>query len=84
MTFPIFPHFANDARYWSWEILSHHPNPRPDPIRYSINTQKHPESFFLTAYFWIILCSGNWNHFPINKIIIITNIFSSFLIMPQP
>ena len=82
MTFPIFPHFANDEELGNLESSSHLQTDLTQSAVPSI--QKHPESFFLTAYFWIILCSGNWNHFPINKIIIITDIFNIFLIKHQP
>ena len=51
MTFPIFPHFAND-RQSARSLRNLESSSNPDPI------QKHSESFFLATYFWIIFCSG--------------------------
>lgn len=55
MTFPIFPHFANDFEQ-AWEILSH---------RSTLTEHKNfPKASFLVIYFWITLRSMKCIHFP--------------------
>ena len=50
MTFPIFPHFANDFEQ-AWEILSH---------RSTLTEHKNfPKASFLVIYFWIAVRSVN-------------------------
>ena len=54
MTFPIFPHFANDFEQ-AWEILSH---------RSTLTEHKNfPKASFLVIYFWITVRSMKCIHF---------------------
>ena len=55
MTFPIFPHSANDFEQ-AWEILSHRRVFWP-------NAKTSPKASFLVIYFWIGLRSTKCIHF---------------------